>query len=176
MQEGYWIIKQSFAGIRLTRWQMTKLLATQLWRELPPGALTVIVLAGSLALAWAVSTIFLRPAQPSLDKLGIPLVGKSKGRKMNFEQLLEESAKKVCLFGQYLEPLVSVSYPNCFLARHSTLDFHFGSKPLDPSTSSIHRSTLMRSSVCQPLRPRPSPSYKMLSILVGLEFPVIAKS
>ncbi|KAK5996286.1 Cytochrome P450 monooxygenase CYP1 [Cladobotryum mycophilum] len=91
LQESYQVVKYSFAGLRLTRWQLTKLLLAQIWRESPNVAIGLGVVA-TLLFAWIISALFFR--QRSLASLGIPFVGKSKGRKMDFQQMMEEAAKK----------------------------------------------------------------------------------
>ncbi|KAK5633752.1 hypothetical protein RRF57_009467 [Xylaria bambusicola] len=98
IQESYLVITQTFAGLRLSRWQLTRLLAAQIWRELSPIAALIVVLLIVVLPLWVLSMFFRRK---SLQKLGIPLLGKSKGRKMDFLQMMEDAAKKypnnVCL-------------------------------------------------------------------------------
>ncbi len=97
-QESYLVIRQSFAGIRLSRWELTRLLAAQMWRGLPPVAATILVSAAVFVLVWTVSKLFFHPYGPSLEGLGIPLMGQSKGGKMDFGQMMRENAKRVPKF------------------------------------------------------------------------------
>lgn len=90
--EHYNVIRMGFAGMRLTRWQLTKLLAAQLWRELPAYMRLLISLSTLLfpimLLSWA-----LRPK--SLQKLGIPLAAKSKWMSFDFAEVFQRSAEMV---------------------------------------------------------------------------------
>lgn len=90
--EHYNVIRIGFAGMRLTRWQLTKLLAAQIWRELPEYMRLLISLSillfPILLLSWA-----LRPK--SLRKLGIPLAAKSKWMSFDFAEVFQRSAEQV---------------------------------------------------------------------------------
>ena len=91
--ENIGIIGSTIAPIRLSRWQLTRLFLAQIWRE--AGLFTRIVL---VLLAVTVSAMILdRLIRPkSLETLGIPVGGSSKGTKMNFQQMLQDSKAKVC--------------------------------------------------------------------------------
>ena len=95
------IIGSTLAPIRLSRWQLTKSFLAQIWRE--AGLFTRIVL---ILFAVTVSAMILdRWIRPkSLETLGIPVGGSSKGTKMNFQQMLQDSKAKVC---SSLSPLQS---------------------------------------------------------------------
>jgi hypothetical protein len=60
---------------------------------MPPVVTAVMMFMATMTFAWIFSAIFLRPK--SLQKRGIPLVGKSKGKKMDFGKMLEDAARKV---------------------------------------------------------------------------------
>lgn len=95
LHESYLVIRQSVAGIRLSRWQFMRLLAAQMWRGLPPGTATVLVATAVLVLAWAASRLFLHPRGPSLESLGIPLVAQSRVGKPDFRQMMQDCGKRV---------------------------------------------------------------------------------
>lgn len=94
IQESYMVITQTFAGLRLSRWQLTRLLASQIWRELSPTTAAFVVLLIVVLPLWILSSLLGR--KKSAQSLGIPLLGKSKGRKMDFLQMMEDAAEKVC--------------------------------------------------------------------------------
>ncbi|KAL8704425.1 MAG: hypothetical protein Q9201_002416 [Fulgogasparrea decipioides] len=79
------------APIRLSRWQLTKLLLGQFWRD--AGFFTRIM---SVVLVATVSAMVLdRLIRPeSLERLGIPVGGSSKGTKMDFQTVLEDCKSK----------------------------------------------------------------------------------
>lgn len=93
IQEHYFVIRQSFAGLRVSQWQLARLLLAQIWRDMPPVVVAIVMFTATMTLGWVFSAIFLRPK--SLQKRGIPLVGKSKGKKMDFGKMLQDAAKKV---------------------------------------------------------------------------------
>ena len=90
--ENIGIIRTTIAPIRLSRWQLTKLFLGQIWRD--AGFLTWILL---VLLMVTVSALILdRLIRPqSLEALGIPVGGSSKGTKMDFQQMLEDCKSKV---------------------------------------------------------------------------------
>ncbi|KAI1193514.1 cytochrome P450 oxidoreductase GliF [Nemania serpens] len=92
IQESYMVITQTFAGLRLSRWQLTRLLASQIWRELSPTTAAFVVLLIVVLPLWILSSLLGR--KKSAQSLGIPLLGKSKGRKMDFLQMMEDAAEK----------------------------------------------------------------------------------
>ncbi|KAI0402029.1 cytochrome P450 oxidoreductase GliF [Xylaria palmicola] len=91
IQESYMVITQSFAGLRLSRWQLARLLVAQIWRELPPVAAAIAVILIIVLPVWIISRCL---GRKSLESLGIPLLGKSSGRKMDFLQMMEDAAEK----------------------------------------------------------------------------------
>lgn len=96
--ENIGIIRTTLAPIRLSRWQLTKLFLAEIWRD--AGIFTRIFLV--LLTITITATILDRLIRPrSLEKLGIPLGGSSKGRKADFQQMLEESKLQVsqCVHG-----------------------------------------------------------------------------
>lgn len=93
--EHYHVIRQTFAPLRLTRWQLTKLVTAQLWRDVTPLARVLIVAVCLLLPIWLASQSL---GPKSLRKLGIPLASKSKSRKLDFKEVLEGSAAKVLPF------------------------------------------------------------------------------
>lgn len=94
LQENYLVIKQTFAGLRLTKWQIARLIVAQILRDTSPRMLIGISIALALFFIWVTRMVFF-PSR-SLKRLGIPLVGKSKGNKMDFRKMLEDAAIKVC--------------------------------------------------------------------------------
>lgn len=92
--EQFRVVRQTFKPLRLTRWQLVRLLAAQIWREMTPAAKLSVAAFAILLIGWVVTWLS-RPK--SLERLGLPMVGKSKGRKFDFQQVITEAAKKVCL-------------------------------------------------------------------------------
>lgn len=93
LQEHYLVINQTFTGLRVSRGHLARLLLAQIWRDMPPVVAAVMMFMTTMTFAWIFSAIVLRPQ--SLQKRGIPLVGKSKGKKMDFGKILEDAVKKV---------------------------------------------------------------------------------
>ncbi|KAL2132704.1 hypothetical protein VTI74DRAFT_3467 [Chaetomium olivicolor] len=93
LQESYLVIRQTVAALRLSRWQLMRLLAAQIWRDMTPFA-AIILVALSVSVAWSVSRIFRFFARSPLDDLGMPLVGGSWGGKLDFRQMMEDNAKQ----------------------------------------------------------------------------------
>lgn len=91
--ENIGIIRTALAPIRLSRWQLTKLFLAQIWRD--AGLWTRIL---SVLLIVTVSAMILDRliGATSLEALGIPIGGSSKGTKVNFQQMLEHCKSKVC--------------------------------------------------------------------------------
>ena len=90
--ENIGIIGATIAPIRLSRWQLTKLFLAQIWREAGCFIRTVSVLLVVTVFAMMLDRL-IRPK--SLETLRIPVGGSSKGTKMNFQQMLEDSKAKV---------------------------------------------------------------------------------
>ena len=90
--ENIGIIGTTIAPIRLSRWQLTKLFLAQIWRDAGLFMRTVSVLLVVTLFAMMLDRL-IRPK--SLETLGIPVGGSSKGTKMNFQQMLEDSKAKV---------------------------------------------------------------------------------
>lgn len=90
--EHYQVVRQTFAPLRLSRWQLMKLLAAQVWREASSAAKTIII-ATSVLLLLSIIARITRPR--SLRRLGIPPAVKSKSGRLNFKQILEDTAKRV---------------------------------------------------------------------------------
>lgn len=95
--EQYLVIKQSFAGLRLSRWQIARLLLAQVWRDMTVkaaayAACAVVLLVGIII--WTCRLVHAR-APKSIQELGVPLVGQSKGRRMEFRQLIDAAANMV---------------------------------------------------------------------------------
>ena len=90
--ENIGIIGATIAPIRLSRWQLTKLFLAQIWRDAGLFMRTVSVLLVVTIFAMMLDRL-IRPK--SLETLGIPVGGSSKGTKMNFQQMLEDSKAKV---------------------------------------------------------------------------------
>ena len=90
--ESILIIRQSLKPLRLTRWQLAKLLVAQVCRQTSPSVLllasTTVLLLGYFL--WAF--LFSRKVE---DHLGLPVVGGSGQHKFDFQQVVEEGARKV---------------------------------------------------------------------------------
>jgi hypothetical protein len=84
--EQWQIMRQAFAPMRLSRWQLAKLFAAQVHRDNPVAA-KLAVLIFVVGLLWTVS-VLTRPGR--LDKaLGLPLVGASRTLKNDFAAVVE---------------------------------------------------------------------------------------
>ncbi|KAH4060553.1 cytochrome P450 monooxygenase phmB [Parastagonospora nodorum] len=84
--EQWQIMRQAFAPMRLSRWQLVKLLAAQIHRDNPVAA-KIAALLFVAGLFWAVS-VLTRPKR--LDKkLGLPLIGGSRTLKKDFATVIE---------------------------------------------------------------------------------------
>ncbi|KAI0183713.1 cytochrome P450 oxidoreductase GliF [Xylaria flabelliformis] len=93
IQQTYIIVIQTFSGLRLTRLQLARLLISQIWRELSPSSVFIITLFVLVPpLSWIISRLF--SPHKSLQSLGIPLLGKSKGAKMDFVRMMDDAANK----------------------------------------------------------------------------------
>lgn len=90
--ENVGIMRATLASIRLTRWQLVKLVLAQLWRD--AGLVSRVF---SLLLAVVVTAVLLdRWTRPkSLKFLGIPIGGSSSGSKMDFQTMLEDCQSRV---------------------------------------------------------------------------------
>ncbi|KAI9708161.1 MAG: hypothetical protein M1820_004115 [Bogoriella megaspora] len=89
--EHYQIIRQSFAPLRLTRWQITKLFAAQVHRDFPVMAKLVLVLAAVL-LFW-VASVVTRPKK--LERLlKLPVISGSRTVRHDFVDIIEEGHQK----------------------------------------------------------------------------------
>lgn len=90
--ENVWIMRATLAPIRLTRWQLVKLILAQLWRD--AGLVSRVF---SLILAVVVIAVLLDrwTRAKSLEALGIPIGGSSSGSKIDFQTMLENCKSKV---------------------------------------------------------------------------------
>ncbi|KAH6650457.1 hypothetical protein F5144DRAFT_46442 [Chaetomium tenue] len=125
IQESYAVIRLSVAGIRLSRWQLARLVIAQIWREMSMVGACVLIGAVVSVLGWITSKLFFRPSTPSLEGLGIPLLGKSRAGKFDFRQMMRDCAQQLTSF--------------------RTGPTEYG--PSGPSTWSSHRGTSTTSSV-----------------------------
>lgn len=94
LQESVLVARQALAGLRLSRWQLMRLLATQIWRELSPTSALVLVGVAAL-LAWTMSKTFGRASKSPVEEMGIPLIKKSIFDKVDFREMMEDNAKRV---------------------------------------------------------------------------------
>lgn len=90
--EQWQIMQQALAPLRLTRWQLTKMFAAQIYRDHPVGALLGISLSVVLLL-WVVSVVT-RPKKLE-DVLGLPVLGGSRTLKSDFLRIIEEGKQRV---------------------------------------------------------------------------------
>ncbi len=88
------IIRTTLAPIRLSWWQLTRLLLAQFWRDRGAAARITLILLMSLTAAVLLDRL-IRP--PTLEALGIPLGGSSTRTKVDFQTMLEASKSKVIL-------------------------------------------------------------------------------
>ena len=98
--ESILIIRQTLRPLRLTKWQMAKLLGGQVLREVSPTILFLVGVAVSF-LGYSLWRLLFRK-KPE-DQLGLPVVGGSKGHKRDFKEVIEEGARKVSRRTRYLE-------------------------------------------------------------------------
>jgi len=92
--EQWQIMRQAFAPMRLSRWQLTKLFAAQVNRDHPIGA-KLAVLLFAVTLFWMVSAVT-RPRR--LEKeLGLPVVNGSRTLKKDFAAVIERGRQMVSL-------------------------------------------------------------------------------
>lgn len=89
--EHYHVVRQTLAPLRLTRWQITKLLAAQVWRDSGLLGRSILMTTIGFLLLVLVSRLT-RPR--SLRKLGIPYAAKSGSPwfRLDFKQVLEDTA------------------------------------------------------------------------------------
>lgn len=84
--EPYWVIRQSMAPLKLSRWQMAKLFAKAIIADLPVSILTALV-AVVLLLA-----LYLKTRSRLRLPRDLPVV---EGRNSHFEDILKEGREKV---------------------------------------------------------------------------------
>lgn len=90
--EQYRIMRQAFAPLRLSRWQLTKLFAAQVDRDHPVAAKIGLVLFLSLVF-WVVSSLT-RPRR--LEKeLGLPVISGSRTLEKDFAAVVERGRQMV---------------------------------------------------------------------------------
>ncbi|KAL8754896.1 MAG: hypothetical protein Q9184_004964 [Pyrenodesmia sp. 2 TL-2023] len=89
--ENVGIVRKPLAPVRLSRWQLTRLLLAQFWRDRGAVAKIMWVLLIGLILAVLLNRL-VRPR--TLDALGIPLGGSSTRTKVNFQTMLEACKSK----------------------------------------------------------------------------------
>nr|A0A7L8UVC5.1 RecName: Full=Cytochrome P450 monooxygenase ffsD; AltName: Full=Cytochalasans biosynthesis cluster protein ffsD [Aspergillus flavipes]QOG08943.1 FfsD [Aspergillus flavipes] len=89
--EQWQIMQQALAPLRLTRWQLTKMFAAQVYRDHPVGALLGISLSVVLLL-WVISVVT-RPKKLE-DVLGLPVLGGSRTLKSDFLRIIEEGKQR----------------------------------------------------------------------------------
>ncbi|KAK5996029.1 Cytochrome P450 monooxygenase phmB [Cladobotryum mycophilum] len=91
IREQWQVMRQAFAPLRLTRWQLTKLCAAQIFRDYPAIA-TLLVLLVAVLLLWLVN-VLIRPKR--LEKvIGLPVLGASKILKNDLLSVIEEGKRK----------------------------------------------------------------------------------
>ncbi|KAI9693989.1 MAG: hypothetical protein M1822_003260 [Bathelium mastoideum] len=89
--EHWLIIRQSFAPLRLSRWQLTKLFTAQINRDYPIMAKVILALAAALVF-WAIS-VATRP-QKLENKLKLPVLRGSRTVRHDFVDLIEDGHRK----------------------------------------------------------------------------------
>ncbi|KAK3369530.1 cytochrome P450 [Lasiosphaeria ovina] len=85
LREQFQVMQQALAPLNLTKWQLARLLAAQVWRDTSPLLRTslLVVLVGSL------------PYFLSLRRLGVPELKPTNGRHaFDYKPMLDEAAKK----------------------------------------------------------------------------------
>ncbi|KAH8168088.1 hypothetical protein CIB48_g167 [Xylaria polymorpha] len=84
--EQWQVMRQAFAPLRLSRWQLTKLFAAQINRDYPVAAKVCV----ALSLAWVYWIISVLAKPKRLEKqLGIPVVSASKDHSKDFAAVIE---------------------------------------------------------------------------------------
>ena len=90
--ENLGIMRATLAPIRLTRWQLIKLMIAQLWRD----AGLVSRIFSLISVVVVIAVLLDRWTTPkSLQALGIPIGGSSSGSRMDFQTMLENCRSKV---------------------------------------------------------------------------------
>jgi hypothetical protein len=84
--EPYWVIRQSMAPLKLSRWQMTKLFAKAVVADLPTGAL--VLMASAILLL----TLYFKTRSRLRLPSDLPVV---EGRNSHFEDILKAGREKV---------------------------------------------------------------------------------
>lgn len=90
--EQWQVMRQAFAPLRLSRWQLTKLFAAQINRDYPVAAKVCV----ALSLAWVYWIISVLAKPKRLEKqLGIPVVSASKDHSKDFAAVIERGRQMV---------------------------------------------------------------------------------
>lgn len=95
VREQFSIMQQALAPLNLTKWQIARLLAAQVYRDTSPLArLALIFTVGGLLLI-VLDSVVLQPYVFSLRRLGVPKLKPSKGEHaFDYKPMLEEAAEK----------------------------------------------------------------------------------
>lgn len=92
LREQWQIVRQGLAPLRLTRWQLLKLFAAQIYRDNPILA-TLLLVSGSAAMLWLIYRLS-RPKKLE-QVVNLPVLGGSKTLKSDFVQVVEQGKQKV---------------------------------------------------------------------------------
>ncbi|KAK4035034.1 cytochrome P450 [Parachaetomium inaequale] len=93
--EQFQVMQQALAPLNLTKWQLARLLAAQVWRDTSPLLRTtlLVIFIGSLILA--IDAYIIQPYFLSLRRLGVPELKPTNGRHaFDYKPMLEEAAQK----------------------------------------------------------------------------------
>lgn len=93
--EQFTVMQAALAPLNLTRWQLFRLLAAQIWRDTSPTIRVGLIVLASGLLILALDAFILQPYVYSLRRLGIPKLSPSKGKHaFDYKPMLDEAARK----------------------------------------------------------------------------------
>ncbi|KAI9751189.1 MAG: hypothetical protein M4579_006168 [Chaenotheca gracillima] len=88
IKEQFLVMRQALAPLQLSRWQMTKLLVAQIFRQMSTTQLIIIAAPFVLLTAYFLDALFRR--RPKVD---LPLVGGTKDHTNDFQAVVEEGRR-----------------------------------------------------------------------------------
>ncbi|PKS11755.1 hypothetical protein jhhlp_001744 [Lomentospora prolificans] len=95
IKEQFIVMQQALAPLNLTKWQIARLLAAQLYRDTPIFVQLAVIFFIGLSLLLALDSLVFQPYLFSLRRLGIPQLKPSKGKHaFDYKPMLDEAARK----------------------------------------------------------------------------------
>jgi len=89
------VMQHALAPLNLTKWQIARLLAAQVYRDTSPVARASLIVFFSVSLILALDSFVLHPYIFSLQRLGVPKLKPSKGKHaFDYKPMLDEAAAK----------------------------------------------------------------------------------